>query len=300
MKETKTQKGITLIALIITIVVLLILAIVTIGTLDKTNIIGRANEAAVEYEKRKEEENTLIKEFEQLLEVSPSVKVYGTKEVYLIDSPEGMCLYSDGGVIMLKKIEREEALKIISNEVKEEIQKIESNHGVKFKYMLCTLDNYPAGGIFENDTIFFGDDMIIEFNENLTAELTKSAENIACYKEEFYGYESIIGIDHTNKQFISGIENQDGGFDLSAIKDYEERKTQQKITITTTTDERIELNENTPYLYCDDPESEDDIVYVELEDCVLYTTADLTGDTEAMKFTTADAKEVIKLVWYLK
>ena len=49
MKRTKTQKGITLIALIITIVVLLILAVVTINAVQDGGIIGHAKNASKEY-----------------------------------------------------------------------------------------------------------------------------------------------------------------------------------------------------------------------------------------------------------
>ena len=68
MRRLKTEKGITLIALIITIVVLLILAGVAIGTLEHSNIIGRAQEAASKYESEKVEENKTIKDTEELLE----------------------------------------------------------------------------------------------------------------------------------------------------------------------------------------------------------------------------------------
>ena len=64
----KSNKGITLIALIITIVVLLILAGVAIGTLEESNIIGQAKDAASKYESEKDKENTTIIEIEELLE----------------------------------------------------------------------------------------------------------------------------------------------------------------------------------------------------------------------------------------
>jgi len=56
MKKTKTQKGITLIALIITIVILLILAIVTIGAVQESGIIGHAQKAASDYTIAQEKE----------------------------------------------------------------------------------------------------------------------------------------------------------------------------------------------------------------------------------------------------
>ena len=60
MKKTKTQKGITLIALIITIVVLLILAVVTINAIQGDGIIEYAKNAADEYTKKANEEQEKI------------------------------------------------------------------------------------------------------------------------------------------------------------------------------------------------------------------------------------------------
>ena len=62
MKKTKTQKGITLIALIITIVVLLILAAVTIGEVKDSGIIAHAQNAATRYEQAKADEEEMLKE----------------------------------------------------------------------------------------------------------------------------------------------------------------------------------------------------------------------------------------------
>ena len=56
MRKTKTQKGITLIALIITIVVLMILAVVTINAVKDGGIIQHAQDAATEYNTAKDTE----------------------------------------------------------------------------------------------------------------------------------------------------------------------------------------------------------------------------------------------------
>ena len=56
MKKTKTQKGITLIALIITIVILLIIAVVTIGSIQNSKIIDHAQNASSKYTLEQEKE----------------------------------------------------------------------------------------------------------------------------------------------------------------------------------------------------------------------------------------------------
>ena len=67
MKSTKTQKGITLVALIITIVVLLILAVVAITAIQNDGILGHANNAANQYTQKQEEENSLLNNYEGIL-----------------------------------------------------------------------------------------------------------------------------------------------------------------------------------------------------------------------------------------
>ena len=67
MKKTKTQKGITLIALIITIIILLILAVVTIGSIKNSNIITYAQNAATDYNTKKDDEEDIINEYELLI-----------------------------------------------------------------------------------------------------------------------------------------------------------------------------------------------------------------------------------------
>ena len=68
MRKTKIERGITLIALIITIIVLLILAVVTIGSVKKNNIMGYAQNAATEYNKEKDKEESLLTGYEGMIE----------------------------------------------------------------------------------------------------------------------------------------------------------------------------------------------------------------------------------------
>jgi hypothetical protein len=63
MKRTKTQKGITLIALIITIVILLILAVVTINEVKGDGIIRYAKNAATDYTAKANEEQILLNSY---------------------------------------------------------------------------------------------------------------------------------------------------------------------------------------------------------------------------------------------
>ena len=74
MKELKTQKGITLVALIITIVVLLILAAVAIGTVKDSDIIGYAKDAVDRDNQAKGNESSIISGYENIL------KQYATGE----------------------------------------------------------------------------------------------------------------------------------------------------------------------------------------------------------------------------
>ena len=63
MKKSKTQKGITLIALIITIVVLLILAVVTINAIQGDGIIEYAKNAANDYQQAQADEEALLQNY---------------------------------------------------------------------------------------------------------------------------------------------------------------------------------------------------------------------------------------------
>ena len=60
MRKTKTQKGITLVALIITIIVLLILAVVAIGAVRNDGIIDHAKNARQDYSAAQTNESTLL------------------------------------------------------------------------------------------------------------------------------------------------------------------------------------------------------------------------------------------------
>ena len=67
MKNVKSEKGITLIALIITIIILLILAVVTIGSMQNSNIITYAQNASSSYNKGKEDEIGILSKYEDIL-----------------------------------------------------------------------------------------------------------------------------------------------------------------------------------------------------------------------------------------
>ena len=65
MKRTKTQKGITLVALIITIVVLLVLALVSINSIQNDGIMGQAQSAADKFNMEKANEGSTLNGYEQ-------------------------------------------------------------------------------------------------------------------------------------------------------------------------------------------------------------------------------------------
>jgi len=67
MRKSKTQKGITLIALIITIIVLLILAVVAIGAVQNDGIIQYAKNARNEYELAQTNEQTRLNNYLDIL-----------------------------------------------------------------------------------------------------------------------------------------------------------------------------------------------------------------------------------------
>ena len=68
MRTTKTQNGITLIALIITIVVLLILATVAITSITNTGIIEYANNAATSYQGEQDAEDGILGGYNTILD----------------------------------------------------------------------------------------------------------------------------------------------------------------------------------------------------------------------------------------
>ena len=70
MRRTKTQKGITLIALIITIIVLLLLAVVAIGAVQNDGIINHAKNARDKYGKAQVNENTTLGEYLDKIEAN--------------------------------------------------------------------------------------------------------------------------------------------------------------------------------------------------------------------------------------
>ena len=76
MKETKTQKGITLVALIITIIILLILAGVAIATIQESDIIKKAQDATKTYKEKEEEEPRILKSYSDFIsaETDPIAK----------------------------------------------------------------------------------------------------------------------------------------------------------------------------------------------------------------------------------
>ena len=108
MKKIVNQKGITLIALIITIIVLLILAVVTIGSINNSNIIAYAQNAATNYNTKKGEEESIISGYESLIESNlpgnsitiPNGTYYycgdNTESNYLVIADEGNELYWEG------------------------------------------------------------------------------------------------------------------------------------------------------------------------------------------------------------
>ena len=67
--KRKAQEGITLVALIITIIVLLILAVVTIASITGNGIINHAENARDKYRKAQEDENSILKNYEDFLDI---------------------------------------------------------------------------------------------------------------------------------------------------------------------------------------------------------------------------------------
>ena len=88
MKKEKLEKGITLIALIITIIILLILAVVTIGSIKNSNIITHAENAATEYNIKKDEEVLKLAIMETQL-AGKGVFSYETLDANLPDGFDG-------------------------------------------------------------------------------------------------------------------------------------------------------------------------------------------------------------------
>lgn len=82
MKRTKSQKGITLVALIITIVVLLILAVAAINTITNENILGEVKKTLTEHNKSVKNESNTIKDLDDWFEgQSNSITSSSKKEI---------------------------------------------------------------------------------------------------------------------------------------------------------------------------------------------------------------------------
>jgi len=80
-QNTKTQKGITLVALVITIIVLLILAAVAIGAIQNKGIIKYAQNASADYEvAEKEEQSVLASLLDKIKENVPGNSGEGNEE----------------------------------------------------------------------------------------------------------------------------------------------------------------------------------------------------------------------------
>ena len=69
MKRTKTQNGITLVALIITIVVLLILAVVSINAIQNEGIMSQAQQSAEKFNQSQKEEQETLNSYEQWFDI---------------------------------------------------------------------------------------------------------------------------------------------------------------------------------------------------------------------------------------
>lgn len=107
MKRVKMQKGITLIALIVTIILLIIIAMIAIATLRDRGIIGYAQNAASDYNKEKDKEESKLSEFESLIKE----KINANKEINKdedVPVPEGFKIVTgtkDTGLVIEHKTE---------------------------------------------------------------------------------------------------------------------------------------------------------------------------------------------------
>ena len=98
-QERRKEKGITLVALVITIIVLLILAGVTLNiVLDQDGIIGKAKQAAEEYDNAQKAEQELLGEIEGYIEyagkTAPIPEGYAKSQITTEDDvAEGLVIY---------------------------------------------------------------------------------------------------------------------------------------------------------------------------------------------------------------
>jgi len=89
----KGSKGITLVALIITIIILLILAVVAIGAVNNTGIIQYAQNSVDEYKDGRDEENTTLGNYIDILnhykptgeKKSEETEIYGDKNYFAVE-----------------------------------------------------------------------------------------------------------------------------------------------------------------------------------------------------------------------
>ena len=108
MKRMKMQKGITLIALIVTIIILIIIAMIAIATLRDRGIIGYAQNAASDYNKEKDKEQSKLSEFESIIEE----KINDNKEINKnedVPVPEGFKIVAgtkDEGLVIEHETEK--------------------------------------------------------------------------------------------------------------------------------------------------------------------------------------------------
>lgn len=127
MKGTKTQKGITLIALIITILVLLILAGVSIRTLGKDDgVIVKAQEAANSYKEAQIEEEVKLYSMEYALKNQKSLKEDTVNKMTQVSKETGVSLEKltvhhnkkDGSEYILYRIDKvtEEEKSVLESE----------------------------------------------------------------------------------------------------------------------------------------------------------------------------------------
>lgn len=95
MKNTKTQNGITLIALIITIIILLILAIVTINAVQGDGIVQYAQNAKVDYDDASEDEQLALQNY---LDIIDSNNLNENFEKITVDNYGDSITYSAGNI----------------------------------------------------------------------------------------------------------------------------------------------------------------------------------------------------------
>ena len=203
MKKIKTQNGITLIALIITIVVLLILAGVAIGTLQESNIIGQATDAASKFNQSKQDELDALLEYEEYFKEPKEYTVYGTEEFYVIISPENDIMIveegkMEGSAKMILKTKEEffsglSASQEVIDNMKESITSLENEAGEAIKHLIIIEgenDGNPIGAFIGNK-IFIVDEFL-EINTNLASSVIRKKGTYQCFGKIDENGEGII------------------------------------------------------------------------------------------------------------